>query len=115
MANFDIFPCRLFAGAYQRLTLLLGKQSMKQLHTHKTYVTHIQRWYTSERSTLVERIAYTQTRYRHKGYVFPKLALEHQEDIMQKMVALAGDNTLSMLVSSLKTEHSVYYQEATNT
>ena len=115
LANFDIFPCHLFEGAYQRLTLLLGKHSMKQPHTHETYVTHIQRWYTSERATLIERIFYTHTRYRHKDSVFPKLASEQQEDILQKIVALAENNTLSILVSPLKTEHVVYYQEATNT
>lgn len=113
LANFDIFPCRLFEDAYQRLTILLGKQHGQQSSAHETYVTSVQRWYTAERPFLIERIFYTQTRYSYKGDIFPKLASTQQEDILQKMVAARG--TLSMLLSPTKTEHIVYYQEATNT
>ena len=115
LANFDIFPCRLFEGAYQRLTILLGKQGRgQQPDRHKTYVTPIQRWYTSERSSLIERIAYTQTWYGYKKGVFPKLASVRQEDILQKMVILTSGNTVTTLASATKTEHVVYYQEAVN-
>ncbi len=115
LANFDIFPCRLFEGAYQRLTLLLGKRNGQSLCTYKTYVTSIQRWYTSERSTLLERIVYTQVRHRHREGVFPKLGSRLQEDIVQKMITIADTNMLSLLVSPVKTEYALYYQEATNT
>ncbi len=115
LANFDIFPCRLFESGYQRLTLLLGKCDRQFFSPHETYVTHIQRWYTSERSTLMKRIVYTRVRYRHKEGVFPKCSSSQQEEIVQKMVAVAGKSTLSMLVSPKKTEYVVYYQEATNT
>ncbi len=114
LANFDIFPCRLFESAYQRLTLLLGKCS-KSSSFHETYVTHIQRWYTSERFTLMKRIAYTRVRYGHRESVFPKCGSPQQEEIVHKMSVVAGKSTLSMLVSSKKTEYAVYYQEATNT
>ncbi len=114
LANFDIFPCRLFEGAYQRLTILLGKYSVQLTHMHETYVTSIQRWYTPERSTLIERILYTQARYRHREGVFPKLASQQQEDILQKLVATAGNDPLSLLVSPRETKYKIYYQEATN-
>lgn len=115
LANFDIFPCRLFEGAYQWLTLLLGKRSGQDAGTHETYVTHIQRWYTPERATLIKHIIYTPVQYRQRGDVFPKLCSQLQEEIIQKMIIIAGTNTLSLLVSSTKTEHALYYQEATNT
>ena len=115
LANFDIFPCRLFEGAYQRLTLLLGKRRGQFSCTHETYVTSIQRWYTSERATLMKRIVYTGVRYRHREDVFPKLSSWLQEEIVQKMITVTGRNMLSMLVSPVKTEYSLYYQEATNT
>ncbi len=114
LANFDIFPCRLFESAYQRLTLLLGKRNEQIVSPHETYVTHIQRWYTSERSTLMRRIVYTQVRYRHREGVFPKCGSPRQEEIVQKMIVGAGKSTLSMLVSPRRTEYAVYYQEATN-
>ncbi len=115
LANFDIFPCRLFEDAYQRLTLLLGKRSGQFSYTHETYVTSIQRWYTSERSTLIERIGYTHVQYRHREGVFPKLGSWQQEEILQKMIAVTGKHTLSMLVAHMKTRYALYYQEATNT
>ena len=115
LANFDIFPCRLFEGAHQRLTLLLGKRRGQLSCTHEKYVTPIQRWYTSERATLMKRIMYTRVRYRHREDVFPKLGSWLQEEIVQKMITVTGRNMLSMLVSPAKTEYSLYYQEATNT
>ncbi len=115
LANFDIFPCRLFEGAYQRVTLLLGKCNRQCTCTNETYVTSIQRWYTSERSTLIERIVYTRVHYEHRKCVFPKLGSWLQEEIVQKMIAVADRHRLSMLVSPRKTEYAVYYQEATNT
>ena len=115
LANFDIFPCRLFEDAYQRLTLLLGKHSGQFSFAHETYVTSIQRWYTSERSTLIERIRYTHVQYRHREGVFPKLGSWQQEEIVRKMIAVAGKHTLSMLVAHMKTAYMLYYQEATNT
>jgi len=63
---------------------------------------------------LIERILYTQARYRHREGVFPKLASQQQEDILQKLVATAGNDPLSLLVSPGETKYKIYYQEATN-
>ncbi len=113
LSNFEIFPCRLFDGAYQRLSILLAKHSTTAPEA-TTFVTRIQRWYTAERPYLIDQISYTPTSCTVKAQVFPKLASPLQEVILQKIQKRAKGNCIARVLQSQPTDHFVYYQEATN-
>jgi methylase of polypeptide subunit release factors len=111
-ANFEIFPCRLFDGAFQRLSILLARHAIRP--ENNVFVTKIQRWYASERPHLIDLIAYTRTQYMLKPPVIPKLASPLQERILQKILSQAQEQTIAARLSAQPTDHFVYYQEATN-
>lgn len=113
LSNFEIFPCRLFDSAYQRLSILLARHSATAPGPI-TFVTRIQRWYTAERPYLIDRIAYTATSCTIKPYIFPKLASPLQEIILQKMQRRAKGNCIAGVLQLQPTKDFVYYQEATN-
>jgi len=112
LANFEIFPCRLFHGAFQRVSILLAEQHTA--HHCATYVTRIQRWYAHERPHLLDQIAYTATPLAVKPHVFPKLSSSLQEVILHKMLLRASGKSIASALSPSRTAHFVYYQEATN-
>jgi hypothetical protein len=118
LANFEIFPSRLFDGAYQRLSIMLAKRSLDQCSTppnpHQMYVTRIQRWYAPERPHLMRLITYTVVPDTLKADVFPKLAAPLQASILLKVLKRSRSNTIGQMLSQRKTDCSVYYQEATN-
>jgi hypothetical protein len=111
-ANFEIFPCRLFDGAFQRLSILLARHAIRP--ENNVFVTKIQRWYASERSHLIDLIAYTGTQCTLKPLVIPKLASPLQERILQKVLNRAQGQTIATMLAAQPTDHFVYYQEATN-
>jgi hypothetical protein len=111
LANFAIFPCRLFEGSFQRLSLVFAHNTHGQARQLAT--TRIQRWYTAERPSLLTLIAYTPVTLLSTG-TFPKLAAPFQERILVKVAARTQGGTLANLLSPASTPHFVYYQEATN-
>jgi hypothetical protein len=112
LANFEIFPCRLFANAYQRLTILLAHHQASA--DTKLFVTHLQRWYTAERPYLFSTMRYTQVCEHIRPTTFPRLAAPCQENILRKLVTRAEGNSIARLLSPTPTPHFVSYQEATN-
>ena len=112
LANFEIFPSRLFDGAFQRLSILLAQH--KQTAHCRVHVTKIQRWYAAERPHLIDLITYTPTTAMLRPSVFPKLASPLQENIVCKMLERARGVTLAKALFPRQTSHFVYYQEATN-
>ena len=112
LANFEIFPCRIFEGAYQRLSLLLAHHGTYQ--ASHLYVTHLQRWYAAERPHLFQLITYTPVHHTLTSSAFPKLAASMQEDILHKLATKAQGHTIAHLLATQPTSHSIYYQEATN-
>lgn len=119
LANFEIFPCRLFEGAFQRLSILLAQHGSGTAST--VHVTRTQRWYTTERPHLLPLIAYTPTQCMIKPGVFPKLASPLQETILHKVVEKAGGRGIASVLCSHEVgrqqkgcPYFVYYQEATN-
>ncbi|HEY5005173.1 MAG TPA: DNA methyltransferase [Ktedonobacteraceae bacterium] len=112
LSNFEIFPSRLFDGAFQRLSILLARHENSAKCT--TYSTRIQRWYAVERPYLIDLLQYTHAQRTVKADVFPKLASPLQETILQKLVAKAQGNSIASMLYPYKTKHFVYYQEATN-
>ena len=120
LANFEIFPCRLFEGAFQRLSILIAKHGSGTAST--VHVTRAQRWHTIERPHLLSLITYTATQCTLKPGVFPKLASPLQEGILRKVFEkAAGVNIATVLCPhGAGGQHKgcpysfVYYQEATN-
>ncbi len=88
LSNFEIFPCRLFEGAFQRLSILIAQHGTDQKCA--IHVTRIQRWYAVERAHLIDLIRYTPTQRVVKADVFPKLASPVQEAILRKLVDRSG-------------------------
>lgn len=113
LANFEIFPCRLFDGAFQRLSILLG---CYQPDTSPTvYTTRLHRWYSVERSYVIDLINYTACALQVSGNLtFPKLASPSQEILWHKVLTRAGGQRLASVLTAHVTPHFVYYQEATN-
>jgi hypothetical protein len=112
LSNFEIFPSRLFEGAFQRLSMLIARHGNSEECT--TYSTRIQRWYAVERPYLIDLMKYTHAQRTVKTDVFPKLASPLQETILHKLVAQSQGNSIASMLYPYKTEHFVYYQEATN-
>lgn len=112
LANFEIFPSRLFDGAFQRLSILLAQYG--HISHCNAYVTKIRRWYAIERPHLIDLITYTPTTAMLRPSVFPKLAAPLQENIVRKMLERAPGSTLAKALFPRQTNHFVYYQEATN-
>ena len=112
LANFEIFPCRLFDGAFQRLSILIAQHCSTQPCTIHT--TKIQRWYAPERPYLIDLIAYTTALGMIKPAVFPKLAAALQERILCKVLEHSQGHSLARMLAPRRTAHFVYYQEATN-
>lgn len=112
LANFEIFPSRLFDSAFQRLSILLTLRDTASDQT--LHVTRIQRWYAAERSHLINLLHYTPVHQSEQAPVFPKFASSQHEDVIQKIVEQAQGHTLADVLSSQPASHFVFYQEATN-
>ncbi|MBV9231113.1 MAG: Eco57I restriction-modification methylase domain-containing protein, partial [Chloroflexi bacterium] len=112
LANFEIFPSRLFDGAFQRLSILIACHDTT--HDCAMHVTRIQRWYASERPHLINLISYTATQCCVRPGVFPRLASPLQEGILHKVLQKARGSTIAQVLHPRKTVYFVYYQEATN-
>jgi Eco57I restriction-modification methylase len=116
LANFDIFPSRLFEGAFQRHTILLTKhQSTQTDKVPSLHVTRIHRWYSAERPYLFPLMHYIHVQtIPTSSFIFPKLAASCQETLLQKVRQQAHEMTISTTIVQQATPHFVYYQEATN-
>jgi hypothetical protein len=116
LANFEIFPSKLFEGAFQRHTILLASHQSDQIdEAPLLYVTKIHRWYSTERPYLLPRMYYTQVQtIPSSPLVFPKLAASCQETLLQKAQQKACKKTIGNILVDQPTQHFVYYQEATN-
>ena len=119
LAHFDIFPCRLFSGAFQRLTLLLAKKNSGNDYQQTLHTTRIHRWYPDERPFLIDLIKYNIVPLPPSASTtslafYPKIASPVHAEILQKIMRQAGKQTLATIQTKTKTPHFVYYQEATN-
>ncbi len=112
LANFEIFPSRLFENAFQRVSIVLMAGHPPTTSTAILHVTKILRWFTQERSHLLQCLTYTKV--EHDMLVFPKFASPCQEHIIQKMLHKADGMKVATFLHAHTTRHFVYYQEATN-
>lgn len=112
LANFEIFPSRLFDGVFQRLSILLAK--CDQTPPCIIHTTRIYRWYATERPVLIDLINYTPVMYTTNVGGFPKLASKLQVSILHKIRERSTGQCIASVLSTQKTPYFVYYQEATN-
>jgi predicted RNA methylase len=113
LANFEIFPCRLFANAFQRVSIILAaRHESRACATLQVTKTH--RWFAEERSHLLQCLLYKKVESSASSLTFPKSSSLHQEHIVHKMLQKACGTKIATLLHPTKTEHFVYYQEATN-
>jgi hypothetical protein len=113
LANFEIFPCSLFSGPYQRLSIILARIE-PATSPPIFYVTGKQRWYTQERPHLLDLVCYTNAACSIKNDIIPKLAAPLQAHILQKVIQQSRGRHLAHILCQHATKHFVYYQEATN-
>lgn len=128
LANFEIFPSRLFEHAFQRLSILLARSAhhsparvpAESASSH-LFVTRIHRWYAAERAHLMQLLTYTpvttlQTRptSRTAQVIFPKLTSPRQEALLAKLPLYAGPHRLADQLQDQPGPFFIYYQEATN-
>ncbi|GLV56405.1 hypothetical protein KDH_32460 [Dictyobacter sp. S3.2.2.5] len=115
LANFEIFPSRLFEGAFQRLSiLLLHVQNSSRVAS--LYVTRIHRWYSAERPYLLPLLMYTSVPSMSTDWplVFPKLAATQQALLIDQLHQQARGMSIGKSVAERLGDHFIYYQEATN-
>ena len=55
ISNFEIFPSKLFDGAFVRTSIVLGGL---QENASRRFMTKLFRWYSIERSTLIDGLVY---------------------------------------------------------
>ena len=70
LSSFDVYPCKLFEGAKQRLTILVASSQTRQ--ESSVWTTRYIRWQPKERETLFARLAYAESRRDNTLSVFPK-------------------------------------------
>ncbi|MCW2310696.1 Eco57I restriction-modification methylase domain-containing protein [Rhodoferax antarcticus] len=107
ISNFEIFPSKLFDGAFQRLSIVLGAKQKGH-----GYVSRLHRWYAIERETLIDSISYTgMLSGSQTGLIF-KIQNQTHRNVLQKLLNFSGSIGQSCQVTP--TKHFVFYQEATN-
>ncbi len=117
LSNYEIFPSKLFAGAFQRLSILLatrGGSSEHGTNPSAQYVTRILRWYASERNVLMATLSYVRRQPELRLDVFPKLHSDLQQSVISKIVGRFETASIGSRVSRGAADHFVFCQEATN-
>ena len=106
IANYEIFPSKLFEGAFQRVSILLCNNIGKG-----SYITKLYRWYSVERPILFSKIVYTIADNIYSSFGFAKLYTKvHTKVIHSINSSYSIANYIQKRVSPLL----IYYQEATN-
>ncbi|GHO89330.1 Eco57I restriction-modification methylase domain-containing protein [Dictyobacter formicarum] len=118
LANFEIFPCRLFEGAFQRLSILLIQLQARSQTAQSSalYVTRIHRWYSAERPYLLSLLTYTRvpSMPAEPSLLFPKLAATQQAQLLDQLHLHARGKNIGNIILEQPSSHFIYYQEATN-
>lgn len=108
IANFEIFPSKLFDGAFQRLSIVLGNQLSKC-----NYTTKLNRWYSVERENIFQLLKFQKTSFLvHFGELYGKVRNNYDCNIIKKIMRYKTNNISTYSVANKK--YFIYYQEATN-
>ncbi|GCE12630.1 hypothetical protein KTT_24890 [Tengunoibacter tsumagoiensis] len=113
LANFEIFPNRLFEGAFQRISICLLHRS-RSVTTSRLTVTKVHHWYSAERPFLFSLLNYVPVQDYSPPAAFPKYASSIHQTIISKISKLNTHRTIASALYPHRTPYFVYYQEATN-
>lgn len=89
MSSFDVYPCKLFEGAKQRLTILVT--SGKNGNTRRAWTTRYLRWRPEGRPALFATLAYAPSHRQQALSVFPKLGDYRAGPIFEKLTKFQRD------------------------
>lgn len=106
-ANYEIFPSKLFDGAFQRVTIFMGSGSQES----KIQVTKLHRWYSVERENLFSNLKYTNSKSLYSQHGTAKLQSRTHQNILSKINA---NRSIAYFSCKHKSDKIIFYQEATN-
>jgi hypothetical protein len=109
-ANFEIFPSKLFDGAFQRLTIINGQR--KTSGTENRFITKLHRWYSTERTNLIDRISYTNSPIKEILPLSGKYQSRYHLNVISRISE--NNNTINNICKNNDSKCFIYYQEATN-
>ena len=107
-ANFEIFPSKLFDGAFQRITIDISNNLCNSTN-HS--ITKLHRWYSAERTNLFKKMYFVDLQYTLPDIGFAKLNTNFHSDVLNKIISFPS---LANIVIKLNHRNFIYYQEATN-
>ena len=107
-ANYEIFPSKLFDGAFQRITIDISNNLPSKTGNH---ITRLHRWYSIERNQLFQNILYTSVTLMLSEIGFAKLKSLHHSKVLNNIIKYAP---IASLTTRLSNKEFIYYQEATN-
>lgn len=82
LSLFDVYPCKLFEGAKQRLTIFLTSLIKSE---RSIFSTKYNRWKPIERKFLINKLSYYSTNYHKNLCVFPKQQNNLTDSILNKL------------------------------
>ncbi len=108
IANFEIFPSKLFEGAFQRVSIVIGTKDKPG----QAFISRLHRWYSIEREVLIDKIVYTPVFVSSRSSLFFKTQNMTNSIVFEKLSRFSG--TILLWCSKRPTKYFVFYQEATN-
>ena len=104
--NYEIFPSKLFDGAFQRVTIFIGNNN-----SEGAFVTKLHRWYSVEREVLFGKVCYTDIDKLYEGYGIAKLYTNNHRLIIER---IHHKENIGRILTKTTSKRMIYYQEATN-
>jgi len=82
LSLYDVYPCKLFEGSKQRLSILISSREQK---ISQIFSTRYNRWKPEERDHLIQKLEYGSCWYDRNLSVIPKLPCKSSVSILQKL------------------------------
>ncbi|WP_417237073.1 Eco57I restriction-modification methylase domain-containing protein, partial [Bizionia paragorgiae] len=110
LSNFEIFPSKLFEGAFVRTSIIIAETNTKsKIH----FNTKLLRWYSIEREILIDSISYYKVVRDEKLELFKKNDSKLNDSIFFKLNNSSNNKKITSLEVS-NSNNFVFYQEASN-
>jgi hypothetical protein len=106
ISNFEIFPSKLFDGAFQRVSIIIASNEQDI-----NCITKLHRWYSIERPTLFNKMSYAIATNLYQSLGIAKLQNELHRTVLER---IASKRNVAYLANLRNSTDFIYYQEATN-
>ena len=103
VSNYGIRPAKIFKRAEQRVSILIGQKSEEK----KVYSTDYQRWYSTERKLLFNKLRYADVTDVDEWTFVPKVSDEVETTILKKLEKM--DATLGEYMTNQNENEVVYH------